>query len=196
MAQLSMVQLSTDISVTGAGLPPRKEPLSNAIAELNALLLRRVELSCDIARIRHLLRFFAQNYDSRGQGGEFPEASSAGSPNSASPRRHPSARSTFRQQRANALDTRPGRSKLERACRIALMETNEPASVETIYDRIQKRGSLTFTGYRRPLRAIALAMNALVKQGEASLSEVAGSRRWQWETERTPLQQPTSHTRV
>jgi hypothetical protein len=63
------------------------------------------------------------------------------------------------------------------------MEANQPASVEAIYDRIERRGSITFAGYKRPFRAITLAMNALVKQGEASVSQESGSRRWRWETE-------------
>ena len=63
------------------------------------------------------------------------------------------------------------------------MEANQPASVEAIYDRIERRGSITFAGYKRPFRAIALVMNALVKQGEASLLKGPGSRRWRWETE-------------
>jgi len=57
--------------------------------------------------------------------------------------------------------------KLERACRIALMEMEEPASVEVIYDRIVKRGCLAFAGYKRPFRAITLAMTSLVRRGEA-----------------------------
>ena len=64
---------------------------------------------------------------------------------------------------------RPPRAALERACRIALMEVEEAVSVETIYDHIVRRGSLSFYGYKRPLRAISSAMSALVKRGEALL---------------------------
>jgi len=56
---------------------------------------------------------------------------------------------------------------LERACRIALMETEQPASVESIYDRIVRRDSLQFFGYKRPFQVIASAMSTLVKRGEA-----------------------------
>src|SRR5271154_6696310 len=58
--------------------------------------------------------------------------------------------------------------KLERACRIVLMEIEEPASVEVIYDRIVKRGCVVFAGYRRPFRAITLAMTSLVRRGEVA----------------------------
>jgi|SRR5580658_63257 hypothetical protein len=73
---------------------------------------------------------------------------------------------------------RPLRAELERACRIALMETEEPVSVEIIYDRIVRRGSLMFLGYKRPFRAITLAMGSLVELGEASLLRTGGRRRW------------------
>ena len=54
------------------------------------------------------------------------------------------------------------------------MEAETPASIEAIYDRIVRRGSLQFFRYKRPFRMIALAMSALVKRGEATLI-VAGS---------------------
>jgi hypothetical protein len=75
-------------------------------------------------------------------------------------------------------EKRPPRTALERACRIALMEADGPASPETIYDRIVRRGSLPFFGYKRPLRAIASAMSALVKRGEASLHADDESSCW------------------
>lgn len=72
------------------------------------------------------------------------------------------------------------------------MELHEPASVETIYDRIARRGSFAFARYKRPLRAIGLAMGAMVKRGEASLSSEAGSRRWRLSLEQ--VEPPTSST--
>jgi hypothetical protein len=180
-----MVQLLTDISGFDSALLPPKEEVSTATAELSGLLSRRAEISSDIARIRKLLKRLTHNCDShwlRGQSSE--EYSSLGSSSSLDHRLYPSAKSTRRPQRANTHDTRVGHSKLERACRIALMETNEPASVETIYDRIQRRESHNFTGYKRPLRAIRLVMSAMVKRGEARLLNDAGLRRWHWVTER------------
>jgi hypothetical protein len=89
--------------------------------------------------------------------------------------------------RTRTLPPRPQRTELERACRIALVEADEPASVEAIYERIVRRGSVTFFGYKRPFRAIALAMSNLTKKGEvilvaekgrASVSRRGGQRRW------------------
>jgi hypothetical protein len=70
------------------------------------------------------------------------------------------------------------RSELARACRIALMEANGSVSVETIYDRVEKRESFSFVSDKHPFRAIVLAMSAMVKRGEASLLSEAGHRRW------------------
>jgi hypothetical protein len=84
------------------------------------------------------------------------------------------------------LPPRPTRVQLERACRIALMETDHPVSVEMVYERIVRRGSLEFVGYKRPFRVIASALTTLVKRGEARLliDRIAGwgssARRRQW----------------
>jgi hypothetical protein len=78
-----------------------------------------------------------------------------------------SQRSRRLQSKAWTRRPRLSGEKLERACRIALMEMEEPAPVEVIYDRIVKRGCLVFAGYKRPFRAITLAMASLVRRGEA-----------------------------
>ena len=58
------------------------------------------------------------------------------------------------------------------------METEGPVSVEMIYGRIVRRGSLMLMGYKRPFRAISRAMGALVKLNEVSLLETGRQRRW------------------
>jgi hypothetical protein len=67
------------------------------------------------------------------------------------------------------LPPRPPRVRLERACRIALMEGEGPVSAEAIYERVLRRGSLGFLGYKRPFSVIAAAMSALCKEGEARM---------------------------
>jgi hypothetical protein len=166
--------------------------LGSANAELNMLLLRCSELSKDLARMHSLLKRLAHNTDLRqlhgnsGAASRFKEPSR--SPNS---RRHATAGRT-RQPYTDARSLGPVHSELARACRIALIETNEPASVETIYDRIQRRGSFSFAGYKHPFRAIVLAMSAMVKQGDASLVNEGGRRRWCWATDQTPFEQRVS----
>ena len=74
--------------------------------------------------------------------------------------------------------SRPPRAHLERACRIALLESERPLSVEAIYEHIMRRGSLTFLGYKRPFRAITYAMARLVRLGDACLVKTGGERSW------------------
>jgi hypothetical protein len=49
------------------------------------------------------------------------------------------------------------------------MEGEGPASVEVIYERVLRRGSLTFYAYKRPFRAITVVMTGLTKRGEVTL---------------------------
>jgi hypothetical protein len=46
--------------------------------------------------------------------------------------------------------------------------------VEAIYDRIVRRGSVMFEGYKRPFRAIASAMSALAKSGDVNVIVMPG----------------------
>jgi hypothetical protein len=97
--------------------------------------------------------------------------------------KHPEHVGYYKRKRLRSLIKppcpRPPRAELERACRIALMETEEPVPVELIYDRIVRRGSVMFLSYKRPFRAITLAMCTLVALGEASLLRTGSQRRWQ-----------------
>jgi hypothetical protein len=175
----AMIQLSPSVSDHDSAPPPTVEEVSAASAELNSLLLRRVKLSNDIARMRRLLRRLVRNANSHRLGGRSREEYlSTGRSTSPHRRRHPIAKSTLRQSPRNVRSTGPVRSELARASRIALMEANESVSVETIYDRIERRESFSFVGYKHPFRAIVLAMSAMVKRGEASLLSEAGHRRW------------------
>jgi len=190
-----MIQLLPSDSGGDYAPPLSQGEVGAATAEVNVLLLRCSEISKEVARIRRLVTRLLQDADSRRLGGISRKGrGSARAPSSADPRRRATARNNRRRSPTNACDARPVRSELARACRIALMEINEPASVETIYDRIERRGSFAFAGYKRPLRAIGLAMFAMVKRGEARLLNEAGSRRWRWEPEQALLDPPTSFT--
>ena len=190
-----MVQVLASVSDHDSAPQPTIEAVSVASTELNSLLLRCSELSKAIARMRKLVKRLAQNADSRRLRGRLREERCSTKPSSSPDhRQRPIARNTLRRSPTNAGSARPVRSKLGRACLIALMEANEPASVETIYDRIERRGSFTFAGYKHPFRAIVLAISAMVKQGEASLLDEEGRRRWRWESERAPSEQPPPFT--
>ena len=176
-----MAHLLSSIDDHGSAPPPTLEEANAATAELNRLLLQQIKVGNEIARIRKLLKRLAYNANShRPEVRSSVEMSPPEASNSPDHRRRRSTMRTRGRTSANASSIRSMRSKLERACRIALMESNEPASIETIYHRIQKRGSYTFVSYRHPFRAIELAMGAIMERGEASLLDETGRRAWCW----------------
>ena len=69
--------------------------------------------------------------------------------------------------------------ELRRACRIALLETNEPASDAEIYARIVRRGSYSFTGPDSAARAIAEELHAMLVQGELRRVGNLATQAWQ-----------------
>jgi hypothetical protein len=166
------------------------------VAELNSLLLRRVKLTNDIARIRRFLkRRTARDADARRLGAKAHKEPASTKPSVSHEARRQVAKCAVRRSLADVWRKRPERWELERACRIALVESaGDPVSVETLYDRIERRGSITFGGYKRPFRAIVVAMKVLVKRGEASLSQDGRHRRWRWGTEGAPPNHQTVFT--
>jgi hypothetical protein len=72
--------------------------------------------------------------------------------------------------------------KLERACRIALLESEQPATAGQIYDRINRRRSYQLRRYKNPLMRVIETLDMLVKDGEARTLFVDDCRCWQWNT--------------
>jgi hypothetical protein len=70
--------------------------------------------------------------------------------------------------------------KLERACRIALLESGEGATAEQVYDRICRRRSYNVGRFKHPLAFIIATLETFVARDEAQVSLSEGSRRWQW----------------
>jgi len=74
-------------------------------------------------------------------------------------------------------------SPLKRACRIALLETDQPLSETEIYARIVRRGSFAFEEDEVAHAAIARELQAMAKAGEIYLGEDgngdAAVSRWQ-----------------
>lgn len=66
-----------------------------------------------------------------------------------------------------------------RACRIALMETLEPASPEDVYRRIVRRGSFRFATPESARSSIVRELHALYDGGE--LERIEGSRATLWQ---------------
>jgi hypothetical protein len=67
---------------------------------------------------------------------------------------------------------------LRRACRIALMETDEPAGAEEIYSRILRRESFIFNSSDGAVAAIARALEAMAGDGETSILKNCLPLRW------------------
>jgi hypothetical protein len=78
-----------------------------------------------------------------------------------------------------------GKPKLERACRIALLESEKPATSGEIYDRITRRGSYHLSRYKHPLMRVIATLDLLVQQGEVRTLVDGDCRRWQWNSQET-----------
>ena len=184
-----MQQLNT-VSKPASTLP-LGDGISVDSANLESLLLRYAELSQDVARLHQLLEDLAQRIVSpRVQSRTRSKRAFRNLRGRLDTHGHSSPTRTARRRPKHGDPASPVHSKLKRACLIALMEASEPVSVETIYDRIERRGSFTFAKYKHPLKAIVLAMGAMVRQGEALLHNEGGLRRWRWD----PKSAPSEHS--
>jgi hypothetical protein len=68
---------------------------------------------------------------------------------------------------------------LRRACRIALLETTEPVSLDEIYARILRRGSFFFASADVAAWAIGKELNAMATEGEIRRVAATSKPRWQ-----------------
>jgi len=68
--------------------------------------------------------------------------------------------------------------KLERACRVALLESEAAASVPEIYDRIIRRGSYRLNRYKHPLVPIIKALHGLASRNEIEMVAGEASPCW------------------
>ena len=81
--------------------------------------------------------------------------------------------------------TQPGSSlgvhnpDLQRACRIALMESLTPMALDQIYERIVRRKSFAFVDRNSAFHAIALELHSMLHQGE--LQRIDDSRKTTWQ---------------
>jgi hypothetical protein len=143
-----------------AGVLPLRDPVSGvlqrAYLELQQLLEQRREIRRRMKSLRQALRGLQQ-----GVGAGSTEIAEAGPSQPPQPTPHdPSRNSRF--------DHPPrGRSRLQRACRIALLEAGGTASPEEIYMRILRRGSFSFRYRESPVAAIARVLTTL-DAGEVS----------------------------
>jgi hypothetical protein len=81
------------------------------------------------------------------------------------------------------------RTQLKRACRIALMETEGPASLREIAERIVLRGSCDLSVCKNPATVLNSALTSLALEGEAQLIRKGNCSYWQ----RLLQSRPTVH---
>jgi hypothetical protein len=67
---------------------------------------------------------------------------------------------------------------MRRACRIALMESEEAATVDEIYSRITHRESFYFDNAYQAAAAIRQTLNLMTEQGEILVVETNSCPRW------------------
>jgi hypothetical protein len=187
MSQLDNVVYSESPVLPGVDVPANDR--EDGIApDLRVLLTRYSELSRDMERVLFLLEQLTRRFASPAASHSAPAKRNVAAARPL-PTKHltiarcqRAAANRHSQRPSAAAISRPLRSKLERACLIALMETSESVSVETIYDRIERRGSFSFAGYKQPFRAILLAMGGMVRNGEVVLCNEGGRRCWRWQS--------------
>jgi len=88
----------------------------------------------------------------------------------------------------------PGFTK---ACRLVLMEAEQPLSVREVCDRIQQRMPAVLLRHKDPLASVTTVLNRLVDYGEAqSLQRPNGRRAWQWISDTVPITPPRQADRL
>ena len=154
-----------------------KQVMEVAVRELEALLKQRMAITVKVKAVKLTVKGLASLF---GQEivGELPLNCTASCEG-------PKAAGTQRAPGANLFvncDIEMHKPKLERACRIALMESEQPASAGQIYDRINRRRSYQLRRYKNPLIRVIETLDMLVKDGEARTLFVGDCRCWQWNT--------------
>jgi len=155
---------------------PRKDPeLSQTVPDIVRDLVRRAEskLAELEARKQYLrrrvqaLRFLA-SHNAETQPAERQENTA------------PPLATSDRDFKRSPRDRESGKltTRLRRACRIALMESDVPQTSQEIYARISKRGSLLFQGSMDPLHVISRELELMAKESEIICRVLDGEKHW------------------
>lgn len=76
-------------------------------------------------------------------------------------------------------------SALRRACRIALMETDEAECCTQILQRITRRQSVSFRSYGDSVPEVTAELNRMVAEGEAVTLRTGDAQQWQLNRSKT-----------
>ena len=160
---LSMATMATGTNfedLSGATMETIRNLVNQAERKLEDLQERRATLRKRIQALRLLGKAFA------GPGERAPEAAD----------RH--TRTMEPTEAENPRAERKAPNSLRRACRIALMESEQPQSDAQILERIRNRQSAAFAG-SDPLNAVVSELDKMVSEGESQLVGSGVLRRWQ-----------------
>ena len=143
-----------------------REAVRRAEAKLAQLQARKKHIHSRMQALRYLVTHAEANY---GRAAESPVVhTDAVQENASTPVER------YRLQR---------QSRLRRACRIALMETDQPQSCAEIYERIQKRGSMSFGLNDDALHVLSVQLRAMATNSEVVCCVINRETRWQWKRE-------------
>jgi hypothetical protein len=68
--------------------------------------------------------------------------------------------------------------RLRRACRLALLELDEPGTAEDIYSRIMRRGAFRFVEQGSAIATVIRALDTMTRYGEVRLVDDGSCHRW------------------
>jgi hypothetical protein len=134
-------------------------------AKLQALLRRRAEVKRDIRNLNKTIRGLSECIGRTGLGMRHSRSQIRSSTDvEAVPDTTKTTQSSSSIQLEGVDSSNRAEFELRRACRIALMESQETASLEEVYSRIVRRESFSFAGVEYPLVAIARIVNILAEE--------------------------------
>jgi hypothetical protein len=153
--------------LAGASVETVHEIVQRAASKLSALQARRAHLRKRIQALLHISRTLAHD---------------AVAPRPDELKRSLSSIDSHRRAPLEKIGPTPptsGSTVLRRACRIALMETDDAECVQQVLERIRKRNSVSLQDAAEPADAIVMELNRMVREGEASRYSEHGVEHWQ-----------------
>jgi hypothetical protein len=144
--------------------------------EFEDLIARRKQLSWQISKINNALRALSSVLDLQLLPEPVPEEIFAEHSALSEPDKNGNALLESSRKNNQPLVSR---TQLKRACRIALMETEGPASLREIAERILRRGSCDLSESKNTAAVLNSALTSLALEGEAQLIRKGNCSYWQ-----------------
>lgn len=158
---------------SGATIEMIREMVKRAGAKLSSLQAHRTQIRRRIQALHHLSRTVAVEIASPLEDCAFEAGHSV----------KEQAPTEFRKQgsieRNERVLHKSEPSALRRACRIALMETDEAECCTQILQRITRRQSVSFRSYSDSVPEVTAELNRMVAEGEAITLRTGDAQQWQ-----------------